>query len=180
MAQRISGFARRAGDDYPTPSAPVKALIPFIQPRALHIWDPCMGDGYLVKALRDAGFEASGTADDFLLRTKLPTDQIQALATSPPYGSQGRVAASFIRHALTLPIPLIVLLLPIDYDSAITRPDLFRDCEFFAGKIILLGRVRFFPGESSPSSNHAWFHWSRSHVGPPTISYARCKTEDPS
>jgi len=55
--------------------------------------------------------------------------------------------------------------------SAITRQHLFRHCEYFAGKVVLLNRIKWFEGPSSPSDNHSWFFWSCGHVGPPTITY---------
>jgi hypothetical protein len=174
MSQRNSGYARRPTDDYPTPPGPVWALAPYLRTRALDVWDPAAGSGQLVQALRNEGFRAIGTTDDFLLRTKPPTDRIQALVTNPPTGTKGKLAEKFIRHALTLPVPLVAMLLPIDFDSAIRRPNLFRDCPTFACKIVLLGRVKWFAGENDSSSNHCWLIWSQSHRGLPTIRYARC------
>jgi hypothetical protein len=42
-------------------------------------------------------------------------------------GSQGRLAADFVRHAMKLKAERVVLLLKVDFDSAKTRTDLFRD-----------------------------------------------------
>jgi hypothetical protein len=174
MSQRNSGFERRPADDYPTPPGPVQALATYLRTRALYVWDPAAGSGQLVEALRNEGFQAIGTTDDFLLRTKPPTDRVQALVTNPPLGTKGKLAEEFIRRALGLSVPLIVMLLPVDFDSAIGRPNLFRDCPTFAGKIVLLGRVKWFAGENDSSSNHCWLIWSQSHRGLPTIRYARC------
>jgi hypothetical protein len=63
-------------------------------------------------------------------------------------------------------------LLRNDFDSAISRQHLFRHNPIFSGKVILLNRIRWFTGPSSPSDNHAWFTFDRAHVGPPTIRYA--------
>ena len=61
----------------------------------------------------------------------------------------------FIEHALSLPVQYIAALLQIDFDSAITRQHLFRHCPSFAGKIVLLSRLRWIPGSTgSPSTNH--------------------------
>ena len=67
---------------------------------------------------------------------------------------------------------MVAMLLPIDFDSAKTRVHLFGNCSAFAAKFVLLSRIRWFPGASSPSVNHAWFLWSRAHAGLPTIHYA--------
>ena len=177
MSQRNSGYARRPTDDYPTPPGPVRALAPYLRTRALYVWDPAAGGGQLVQALSDEGFRVTGTTDDFLLRTAPPVDHIQALVTNPPFGSRGKLAVEFIRHALTLPVPLIAMLLPVDFDSAKGRTNLFKDCPAFAGKIVLLGRVKWFAGKNDPSSNHCWLIWSRSHRGLPAIRYARCRPD---
>ena len=49
---------------------------------------------------------------------------------------------------------------------------LFRDNPRFAGKLVLLDRIKWFEGPSAPSDNHAWFVWDRRHQGPPWIAYA--------
>ena len=66
------------------------------------------------------------------------------------------------------------MLLPVDFDSALTRAKFFGDCGQFSGKIILLRRIKWFPGEAGPSTNHAWFIWRSNGRGfaRPTISYA--------
>jgi hypothetical protein len=87
-------------------------------------------------------------------------------------GSQGRLAADFVRHAMKLKAERVVLLLKVDFDSAKTRTDLFRDQLTFAGKIVLLDRIKWFNGPSSPSDNHALFAWDRGHRGEPWIRYA--------
>ena len=91
----------------------------------------------------------------------------------PPYGEnkRGELAVKFIEHALALGVPRIATLLRVDFDSAKSRQHLFRRCETFAGKVVLLDRIKWFEGLSSPSDNHAWFTWSCGHVGPPTITY---------
>ena len=94
------------------------------------------------------------------------TISAQALVTNPPFGKRGELAEAFIRHALELEPPIAAFLLRVDFDSAKTRRDIFQNCPFFAGKIVLLDRIVWFEreGAASPSENHAWFIWSR--VGP--------------
>jgi hypothetical protein len=78
-----------------------------------------------------------------------------------------------LEHALTLPVQYIAALLPIDFDSAISRQHLFRRCPSFIGKIVLLGRLRWIPDSTgSPSTNHCWGLWDRANVEAPTIRYA--------
>ena len=111
-----------------------------------------------------------GTADNFLAKTALPDDRIDCIVTNPPYGIGGRLASQFIAHAIEL-VPLVAMLLRIDFDGGKTRTHLFRDCPVFAQKIVLLDRIMWFPGDVGPSTNHAWFIWNERHRGPATIGY---------
>jgi hypothetical protein len=135
-------------------------------------WDPCNGTGRLVATLHDQGIEAVGTNKDFLALTEPPLD-VSHLVTNPPYGSsrRGEEAVKFIEHALELGVPHVVMLLRNDFDSAISRQHLFRNCPTFAGKLVLLNRIKWFDGPSSPSDNHSWFCWDRDHRGGPSIRY---------
>jgi hypothetical protein len=101
-------------------------------------------------------------------------------AGRPPYGADrgGRLAEAFIRHALTFDVRLVAGLLRVDFDSAKTRADLFRDNKIFAGKIVLVDRIKWFKGPSQPSDNHAWFLWDRKHRGWPSIAYAGKRDAD--
>ena len=171
MAQRVSGYDRVADDRYETPEHITATIIPYLSRRALRIWEPAHAPAdKLGNALRAAGFRVRSTAGDFLRCQALPDDD--ALVTNPPYGKQGKIAEAFIRHALELKLPHVAMLLPVDFDSALTRMPLFADCPSFAGKIVLLRRIKWFPGDSGPSTNHAWFLWDRAHRVVPLIRYA--------
>ena len=174
MAQRDSGFQRRPDEDYRTPVWPVRALLTAIDP--VHFaWDPCSGSGgRMITALRECGVRCVGSTQDFLTTSQPPAKNIDLLVANPPYGpsKRGEPAAAFIERALGLGIPRIAMLLAIDFDSAVTRPHLFRNCPTFAGKIVLLGRILWIENTNGrPSTNHCWLHWSRDHLGPPTIRY---------
>jgi hypothetical protein len=169
MAQRSSGYNRVDDDQYETPAEPVIALIPQLEGISC-AWDPCnRGSGKLIAVLRAHGVNAVGTGEDFLTVTKPPAD-VDAIVTNPPYGVQGRLAEAFIAHALEL-MPFTALLLRNDFDSAKSRQRLFRYNPHFACKLVLLDRIRFFEGPSSPSDNHAWFLFDRGHRGPAVIQY---------
>ena len=170
MAQRSSGFDRVHDDQYETPAEPVIALVPYLE-GVSRAWDPCnRGSGKLVAVLRAYGVDAVGTGEDFLSIDTPPPD-VDAIVTNPPYGVQGRLAEAFISHALKL-VPFTAMLLRADFDSAKGRQGLFRYNPHFAGKLVLLDRIRFFDGPSSPSDNHAWALFDRGHHGPPIIHYA--------
>jgi hypothetical protein len=125
----------------------------------------------MAEPLRKAGFNVTGTdvsdGDDFFKCTAAH-NYPRTIVTNPAYHDAQR----FIEHALTL-ADIVAVLLRIDFDSAVTRRHLFADCPIFAGKIVLLHRIRWFPGSTgSPSFNHAWHLWDRAHLGAPRIAYA--------
>jgi hypothetical protein len=70
-----------------------------------------------------------------------------------------------------LKVPRVAMLLRNDFDSAITRQHLFRHEPRFAFKLILLNRIKWFDGPSSPSDNHAWFVFFQDNTELPTIRY---------
>jgi hypothetical protein len=168
----VSGYERVADDRYETPDPVTAAIVPYLRQRVRHLWEPAKAPSDAMgRAFRHAGFQVTSTAGDFLRIDAPPTDDIDCVVTNPPYGQRGATACDFIEHGLGL-ARHVVLLLPIDFDSAKSRTHLFRDCPAFAHKIVLLGRVKWFAGPKSPSSNHAWFCFDREHRGPATIGYA--------
>ena len=172
MAQRVSGYARVADDRYETPDSITATIVLYLKGRALHVWEPAVAPAdRMGKALRRAGFRVTSTAGDFLQCGGLPDERIDALVTNPPYGQAGKTAEAFIRHALALGVAHVALLLPVDFDSALTRTPLFEGCRQFAGKIVLRRRIKWFPGDSGPSTNHAWFLWDHKHRGAPSLYY---------
>jgi hypothetical protein len=177
MAQRTSGYARQRDDEYETPTWVTQVVVPYLRKRCSKVWDPANGPASkIASVLRDEGISAATSNDSFLARTSLPDIHIGGICTNPPFGVGGRLGCQFIAHALEL-VPVVAMLLRVDFDSGKTRTPLFRDCPTFVGKIILLDRIVWFePPIASPSENFAWFLWNRTHQGPPTISYARRPT----
>jgi hypothetical protein len=171
MSQRRSGYPRRLADDYPTPDWATLVVVPHLPPRIDHAWDPAEGEGAMVRAFNAAGVPMIGTSDDFLIRTQLPDPRINTIVCNPPYGYSGKLARQFIEHALTL-VPIVAMLLRVDFDSGRWPQHLFRNCPAFTCKLTLLDRIEWFPGEYGSSTNSAWFIWDRAHRGPPTIAYA--------
>jgi hypothetical protein len=111
-------------------------VVPYLRAHCLRPWDPANGPGSkIAQALREAGFDAIATRDNFLARASLPDSRMDAIVTNPPYGYQGKLACQFIVHALEL-VPLAAMLLRIDFDSGKTRTNLFRDCPAFDRKIV--------------------------------------------
>jgi hypothetical protein len=172
MSQRASGYARRPDEDYPTPQWVATVVADWLKGEGVtDIWEPALGAGLLASALEAEGIRVFASADNFFSHTAMP-EGVGTIATNPPYGCQGRLAADFVRHAFKLRAERVILLLKVDFDSGKTRTDLFRDQLTFAGKIVLIDRIKWFAGPSSPSENHALFIWDRSHHDLPWIRYA--------
>lgn len=189
MSQRVSGFARLEHDLYPTPAWVVAALAEHVDLAHKGIWEPACGTGEMVKAIVAAGVAYAHATDivdhgysgmddrlDFL-KDNCRLTHYDGIITNPPYGHRGELAEAFIRRGLrkTADYGFLALLLPVDFDSAVKRRALFADCPYFAGKIILTQRIKWFDGPSSPSANHAWFLWQRTWIGErqtPRLLYA--------
>jgi hypothetical protein len=175
--QRASGYARRPDEDYATPAWVARAIAPRLRKAGVKtVWESAGGAGSLADALTVEGFDVVATTDDFLQHTRPPDRLVDAIVTNPPYGDdrRGALACRFIRHALGLRVNVVAMLLRVDFDSGKSRVDLFRDNPDFAGKVVLLDRIKWFEGPSSPSDNHAWFTWHRrGHLsGSPRLAYA--------
>jgi hypothetical protein len=180
LSQRFSGYDRKDRDAYQTPLWVTATIVPHL--RALGVttvWEPACGDGQIVAALRDHGFDVVGTdiatGDDFLNGCVQPP-AYDAIVSNSPYGTGGRIARQFIERALEVTRPrrgAVAMLLKVDFDSGKTRRHLFAECAAFVGKVVLTDRIVWFePAIAGPSENHAWALWSWKHVGPPTIWYA--------
>jgi hypothetical protein len=171
MSQRNSGRVRQPDELYETPDWVTRAAASQMGEVAC-AWDPFVrrGASRIVATLTTLGIKAVGTTQEFF-SVVAPLPGADLLISNPPYGPRGTLAEKCIAHALELGIPRVVMLLRNDFDSAIGRPHLFRHDPRFAFKIVLLGRIKWFEGPSSPSDNHSWFCWSHAHAGPPTIRY---------
>lgn len=181
MAQRESGYERKERDLYETPAWVTGILIPYIPDELKsYIWEPACASGKMATTL-DAHYATDLVTDygesdvNFLSVLNLP-ENCKTIITNPPFN---REAEKFIRHALTLTKEVngfVAMLLPVDFDSAKTRRDMFNDCPAFNKKIVLTKRIVWFENPETtagPSSNHAWFvwDWSRDTDKPATIHY---------
>src|SRR5262249_50437298 len=75
-------------------------------------------------------------------------------------------------------VPRVAMLLRNDFDSVLTRQHLFRFNPYFSTKIVLLNRIKWFDGPSSPSDNHSWFIWDHTHAGDPPAGGHSCNGDD--
>jgi len=139
------------------------------------LWDPTSRrHSKLAQRLSRKGFSVLARNEDFLLKNSLPESGIEDIVSNPPFGIGRRMACHFIAHALGL-VPIVAMLLRIDFDSAKMRtirsatvpPSVARSfC------LIALSGLSA-PERGGPSDNHAWYLWDRQHQGPLIIRYAR-------
>jgi hypothetical protein len=194
MTQTSSGYERKDQNLYETPAwvtdAPMGTLSDRL-PRGWSVWEPCAGNGKMVSAIEKAGYRVF--ASDYVSRPSLnAVGDIRelstpigtsAIITNPPYGVG--LTESIIADAIEKMRPcrgLVAMLLKVDYDSGKSdrRRQLFEGCEAFAGKLVLRGRINWFPlkrrsdGSVGPGSsdNHAWFVWDWETINQrPIIGY---------
>lgn len=184
MSQRQSGFERQAGDQYMTPEWVTETLL-HVMPPKLPAWEPACGTGSIAKVLRAAGVSVIATDinDEFcqhgqpldFLKIPPPSFALREpllIVTNPPYGRRGLLAEAFVRHAIhniaRYTRGEVAMLLPVDWDAAKTRRDLFEDFPYHITKITLTKRIRWtnlLQSASGPSQNHARFVWSCDRTG---------------
>jgi hypothetical protein len=137
-------------ETYVTPRWVYEALYT-VEPWAKEAWD-C--------APVDADF-------DFLVhRWKRGT---MPIVTNPPFS----LATEFCRLAINCTIK-VAMLLPIGFDSAKGRRDLFSENKSFKAKYTIMQRIRWenlVQRKAGPSQNHAWYVWDRDHTGRPTMGW---------
>jgi len=180
MVERGATYSRIDLDDYATPVYVVRAIVSHLHKTcyalAPCVVDPCAGTGNVVKSLQKAGYATVGL-DIKRNRFNFLYDEICApeefdILTNPPYGVGGRLALRFVERALDVTKPWmgkVVMLLPADFDSGVTRQPVFNH-PAFAHKVILTRRIKWFDGQSG-STNHAWYVWDWKHSGSTTLSY---------
>ena len=175
MSQRNSGYSRKENEAFFTPAWVTHCLLSKISfPGG--IYDPCCGDGQIIKACTDLGLKADGAdihyygfkpgGANFLKMEALP-EGFNNIITNPPYGSQGKLAVAFIEKALELvkkKAGIAAFLLRKDFDSAKSRQDLFDVKNHFCAEITLLKRIQWtnLIHTASSSQNHSWFIWDTS------------------
>jgi hypothetical protein len=184
-AMSTSGYDRIANDAYFTIEEwCTEALFETFKDTPDHfsgqIWEPACGSGLMAEGIKqynpnvtssdiyDWGY---GSVEDFM-DAEPRGDHI---VTNPPY--EREISEPFVRRAVDMvatgDIKSVSVLMRNEWDCAHTRRALFGDCDFYAGKIVLTKRPRWFEkrdGDSSPRHNYAWFHW-RHDATDPVIRY---------
>lgn len=152
-AQRCSEYDRIHGDTYVTPLWVYRALYD-VEPWAVTAWD-CAPENAEFDFLQNKGTTAWGH-----------------IATNPPFS----LADKFVRTALAITKEAkakVAMLLPMTWDCAKSRLDLFENPPFKA-KYTITKRIRWENLEqkkNGPSTNHAWFVWDWTYEGKPFLGY---------
>jgi hypothetical protein len=192
MGKHENGYARVERDHYPTPPWVIDALAEHVDLRGRRAWEPAAGDGRMARAI--AAHRARVFATDIephssldgvfdFLSSGVPEGlgHFDGIITNPAWGRGNRTAVAFVESGLARIAEaggFLALLLPTDFDSAVTRLPLFQH-PFFAGRIILTDRPVWFErtdgGCEAPKENCCWYLWARPLLGvpaPPIVRYA--------
>jgi hypothetical protein len=125
----------------------------------------------MIRALEAGGVAVVRGDQDFFACDPLP-GFAHNIVTNPPFV----LSDAFARRALDLTRPYagkVALLLPVTWDTARRRLDLFLN-HYFKSKHILTRRIRWENIEqkkNGPSTNHAWYVWDWGGVETPTIGW---------
>ncbi len=152
VAQKQGGL-----DDYQTPPSALSILIPYLDP-GWTIWEPAAGEGYLVRALQEAGFQVISSdihrgGQDFL--TYEPREHYDVIVTNPPY----TLKDEFLERAYHLGKPF-AFLLPLTTLEGKKRQVLFS--ENGISLLIPSKRINFVTPDGRNSGSWfltAWFTW---------------------
>lgn len=173
----------RKDDFYASPPIAVRALIGVEPDMPQCIWEPCAGDGAVVKELQasertviahdlvDWGCSDIETRIDFLMEHKAP-EGVGGIVTNPPY----KLANEFIIHARHL-VPKTYMLLRLAYlEGERRRRKIFAQQDLarvwvFSRRLPRMHRAGYEGKDTSSKLAFAWFCFSRDHKGPPTIDW---------
>jgi hypothetical protein len=176
-----------------------KVLAKEIKPYDLEvIWEPACGAGHMVEVLMDVapvfgsdihvhpkieGVDFTFVQEDFLddevttetfRRMRADGFDIDGIISNPPY--EKKICEAFVRKAVGYlsrsdnNVQVVAMLLRNDWDAASGRADLFRDNPYFAKKIVLTTRPKwFYDTNGSPRFTYAWYIWIRHNQNKPTI-----------
>jgi hypothetical protein len=168
-------LAARGLDQYPTPKIAIEALLE-VEPELLRarIWEPCAGDGDVVRILKGKGIHviasdieqgdfALNFLGDFLWQERAPNG-CNVILTNAPFAQSAKI----VRHALTL-VPDVYLLQRLAFYESLGRVDLMEHSGLAAVYVFRKRLPRMhrkgWTGKKASSSIAAWFHWRRGYDG---------------
>lgn len=176
MSATNRGLPRQLGDFYPTPEWATRAFlkaphnIPFL---GGWVWEPCAGDGAIIRAAKkhypESKWIASDIREDFRPYLKNTADQVmmgdflkfranhvEVIMTNPPFC----LAEPMIENALAN-AQYVVMLLRLNFLGAQKRAGFFRD---HAPDVYVLPRRPSFGKnkdgrKGNDATEYAWFVW---------------------
>lgn len=159
----ISGEISPA-DCYGTPDYAVMPLVKYLNP-AWQIWEPCCGNGRIVRYLAREGFAVVGTDLQFGVDMfNAHPVGIDCIITNPPYSINDRV----IQHLYLLRIPFALLVPPMVISNSSTQ----RWAKQYGMELLLLDqRVSFYSEEHQRDTMPYPVLWLCSGILPQTICY---------
>jgi hypothetical protein len=179
-------YKERGDDCYETPACAVEALLR-VESLPHIVWDPACGPGAIVQVLGDhghtvfasdivdygcKGVKTSAWTTDFLqFRGGGSIGMFRApIITNPPY----QLAEEFVRHALELGSPLVIMLLRLAFLESVRRTDILEHSglariHVFRNRLPMMHRKDWAGPKSSSAMPFAWFVWERGYTGPTTI-----------
>ena len=192
---RAAPMSDRGLDLYESPDVATLGLLS-AEPalRGRFVFEPCCGRNAISRVLRAAGISVYasdivdyGTAGqdgqaDFFAITTLPDRRISAIVSNPPYGR--KLAARFVRHALTL-VPDVYALLPLTFLELADREDIlrtgsgFRRVLVFSDRLPRMHRDGWTGNRAKATQAFAWMCWRAGFSGPATIERISTKRSAP-
>jgi len=174
MTVVASNYAREENDLYQTEPWAVDALARVLSLEMIcGVWEPAAGHHMMVDALKkytDPVWTSDVTTYDrkhseifdFLSDDEpqiIPSCDVEAIITNPPYGKANRDAVKFAVKALERCDGWVALLLTAKFDFGKTRQHLFKNNPRFYGKIALLDRISWEGNGKTGTEDHAWYIW---------------------
>lgn len=171
-----SNFARNSRDYYRTRDPRVVAPLLAITGGPVAYYEPCAGDGSLVKLLRGFGFACEWASDiepqdpgidklDAMTLTRSHLFGANWIVTNPPWYRPDLHA--MIRHFITL--APTTLLFDADWAHTKQSAELMQHCR----AISAIGRVRWIEGSRHDGKdNCAWYHFTEA-TDSETVFYGR-------
>ena len=166
--------ARPKNDFYQTPYSMTRHLLDREKFEG-KIFEPCCGEGAILKVLDEYNYEYSCGDITFALNFLENFSQNDNIITNPPYS----LAKEFILHAKKHTSKKIAMLLPLNYLHGIQRyREVWLDTEFPLKKIYVFCRYPMLSNEIREDGKYetgmmvyAWFIWDRAHKGSATIDW---------
>jgi hypothetical protein len=200
VGKHENGYTRVERDAYQTRQAyVVRSLAEHVVVEGLDIWECAAGEQFMARTLEACGarvftsdvepYPGLDATFDFLTPELPPgLHSFDGIVTNPAWGKGNKLAEKFIAAGLariTKYGGFFALLLPADFDSAVTRLHLFNDPRFLCRISLTTRPIWFFrtDGErEAPKENCCWYLWHRPvlrHPGPSLTFHAVSRPDRP-